>query len=859
MLKGKSYARPDKQLETMLIGLVYALISMALSILMLFVFPQYSLVFLGLTLFMTVFAILIAIMLISESETALTYGEFANVILEDKELIARIDNANFEPVIENQKAFKLFQEHQILNYFRKRLVDEQSNLLNLDRLSKALQTLKEENVLIETVEEGSCRWYQVALKPIYLKKNDIFQSDFSIEKIQKETYFLWKIKDVTALQNMDRILEQERQKMHRFIEDMPLGLYVLDSKNHFEYVNATFAKQLQTSKENLIGKNFEDYLQGQESEILNIDKVDYTAQVFFENENKNNFQLFVSQNRYNEGELLKTRGLTLKDLPTDKLLNEKLNQSVSYCNLLFETMPIGILSVAANGTIQTFNQRSVDIFQSDLTLKQFPDFLNDEDRVRFKKIYAKYEQGSPIDAPVKLETTLKSGKAVLLTITPYWKKYLTQAGFGGVFVYVLDTTERKNLEEQFAQAQKMQAMGQFAGGIAHDFNNLLTAMIGFCDLLLQRHRIGDPSFADLNEIKQNAIRAAALVRQLLVYSKQQPTHPKYIDVVESLTDLSQFLKRIMGEQIALSFHHDSDLGFIRIDPVHFTQVIMNLCVNAKDAMNGKGKLEISTRVETLLKPENFGADVVAAGDYVVLNVADTGCGIKKENLSRIFDPFFSTKQNAAGTGSGTGLGLATVYGIVSQSKGLIKVDSVEGRGTIFKIYLPRFDREDSEKTVSKVMDSIPITPVLNGAAQNSTKLIFGLNVTKTDHQVKSFSNLSEVKILFVEDEDSVRAFGVRALSKKGFQVTACSSAESALEQEGTFDLMITDMVMPGMSGAELAKEIKKRQPEIKIILASGYSEEMARKELGDKQDFTFISKPYSLGDLTKKVFEVLNG
>jgi len=374
--------------------------------------------------------------------------------------------------------------------------------------------------------------------------------------------------------------------------------------------------------------------------------------------------------------------------------------------------------------------------------------------------------------------------------------------------------------------------------------------------LLQRHRIGDPSFADLTEIKRSAVRAAALVHHLLVYSKQQPSNPKFLDVVESLSELNGFLKRILGEQIKLEVTHAPDLGYIYIDPVNFTQVIMNLAVNAKDAMNLKGVLKIKTHIETLIESTTFGDETVAAGDYIVISVTDTGCGIKEENLSRIFDPFFSTKQNVVG--SGTGLGLATVYGIVSKSKGLIKVESKVGVGTTFKIYFPRAE-ETEEISTHKIQKTEAVIPVLTDISDKAPKLVFGLNVNKTDKQSSPIQDTSKINILFVEDESSVRAFGVRALKKKGFNVVAASSAENALEQEGNFNLLITDMVMPGMSGTELATEFKKRQSDVKIIIASGYSEEMARKELSGQEDFAFLSKPYSLGDLTQKVYEVLNG
>ena len=434
---------------------------------------------------------------------------------------------------------------------------------------------------------------------------------------------------------------------------------------------------------------------------------------------------------------------------------------------------------------------------------------------------------------------------------------------------MLDSTARKNLELQFAQAQKMQAMGQMAGGVAHDFNNLLTAMIGFCDLLLQRHGVGDPSFSDIIQIKNNANRAAGLVRQLLAFSRKQPLKPKLIDVTENFVELSHMLKRILGEQISLKFYHGTDLGYIRVDPVQFSQVILNLAVNAKDAMNNRGTLSISTRTESLLEPYQFGADTIAPGEFVVIEVSDTGCGIPIENLTRIFEPFFSTKQNVVG--SGTGLGLATVYGIVRQTEGFIKVNSIVGRGTTFAIYLPRFESDEEtenspSETGKEIITAMNGTPVLTVqekvTSNNNPKLIFGLNVSSIDrlHEL-SPRNDENIRILFVEDEDSVRTFAVRALKKKGYEVIGCNSAENALEhlaEDTNFNLMITDMVMPGKNGAELAEIVKAKIPAIKIILASGYSEEIARRELSVSDNFEFIAKPFSLGDLTKKVFDVLN-
>ncbi|MBO7097561.1 MAG: response regulator [Alphaproteobacteria bacterium] len=854
MLKKKDLTRPDRQFEKMLVSLVYAVIALATSILLLFIFPHHSFLFLSLTLVITSVVISIAIILVSDSERALTYGGFANLILESNTLISRIDNADFDVVIQNKPAVQFFKQDDILPFLKHHLFADTQNKLNLECLEQAVQNLKSENVILELCFEKETRFFNVSVQPIYLKKNDIFQSEFSIAKIQKETYFLWRLEDITAAQNMEKIMEQERQKLHLFIQNMPLGLYVLNQEGCIEYANDTFASILNLEKQDILNHPLTDFVSNTNSPLFDANLIEFSGLVFFKTPQEN-LELFITQNRYKESNRLKARGLVLKNIPTDESLLALSNKLQNEYNLLFQYNPMAVLHVLSNGVINACNPQAVKLFNNNLENAHLSDFFEKTDLKRLEHIYNEYQNRKNFTKLTEFETTLNFGKPVSVAVAPHYLDYNKTPSLNGLILFINDTTKNKTLEHQFSQAQKMQAMGQFAGGVAHDFNNLLTAMIGYCDLLLQRHRIGDPSFADLTEIKRSAVRAAALVHQLLVYSKQQPSNPKLLDVVESLSDLNGFLKRILGEQIKLEITHAPDLGYIYIDPVNFTQVIMNLSINAKDAMNLKGILKINTHIETLIENTSFGDDIVAAGDYIVISVTDTGCGIKKENLSRIFDPFFSTKQNVVG--SGTGLGLATVYGIVSKSKGLIKVESQEGRGTTFKIYFPRV-LKTPETPAPKKQKSETIIPVLTDVSGEAPKLIFGLNVNKTDKKA-SLQDTSKINILFVEDESSVRAFGVRALKKKGFNVVGAGSGENALEQEGSFDLLITDMVMPGMSGTELATLIKQRQPNIKIIIASGYSEEMAIKELSGNEDFTFLAKPYSLGDLTQKVFEVLNG
>lgn len=441
-----------------------------------------------------------------------------------------------------------------------------------------------------------------------------------------------------------------------------------------------------------------------------------------------------------------------------------------------------------------------------------------------------------VPVPVEVDLIAEPGRETRCAARLYFERWATEAGITGWLIQAVDISDQKELENRIVQSQKMQAVGQLAGGIAHDFNNLLTAMIGYCDLLLQRHRAGDASFADIMQIKQNGNRAAALVRQLLAFSRQQKLEVSQVDISDVLAELSHLLRRLIGQGIELDLHHGRDLGLVRVDSGQLEQVIINLAVNARDAMPNGGRLTIATMIETVKFARRMGHETMAPGDYVVISVTDTGSGMPPDVQARIFEPFFTTKP----VGSGTGLGLSTVYGIVRQTGGFIKVDSTIGVGTTFTIYLPRVAPIEEPSALPVTRDKAPVdmAPAENAGGSRGA-------------------------ILLVEDEDPVRAFAARTLRSKGYHVTEAQSAEAALDliRGGLArpDLLITDVVMPGMDGPSMVREVWHIFPGLPVICVSGHADGDLREQLTALGDIAFLQKPFSLKQLSAKVAERMAG
>ena len=517
----------------------------------------------------------------------------------------------------------------------------------------------------------------------------------------------------------------------------------------------------------------------------------------------------------------------VRDLGPERAMAAALARTEQGFMRLFEEAPVAIARLDAVTRIDACNAafcRLTGFSRGAARGRALAEFLHADERADITARLGRIVRGDDPTGSMEARFVAQGGREVSVSL---YAARVEQAASGNaeLVLHFLDVTDQKRLEVQFTQSQKMQAVGQLAGGVAHDFNNLLTAMIGFCDLLLLRHRPGDPSFADIMQIKQNANRAANLVRQLLAFSRQQTLKPTVTDITDPLSELTHLLRRLIGENIALQIVHARDLHLVRVDQGQFEQVVINLAVNARDAMPGGGRLTIRTANVTLERPEQRGVETVPVGDYVLIEVGDTGIGIPPENLGRIFEPFFSTKE----LGSGTGLGLSTVYGIVKQTGGFVSVDSTVGRGTTFRILLPRWKGEIAK----------PVETVAEARRSDTT---------------------GAGTVMLVEDEDAVRLFSARALRNKGYKVIEARSGENALELLAThpqIDVLVTDVVMPQMDGTELIKRVREQRPTMRVICISGYAEETFRKRLDSASDVHFLPKPFTLEQLAGKVKQVI--
>ncbi|HJR83357.1 MAG TPA: response regulator [Sphingomicrobium sp.] len=490
---------------------------------------------------------------------------------------------------------------------------------------------------------------------------------------------------------------------------------------------------------------------------------------------------------------------------------------------LLDMLPIGLALVDRDGRFLTMN----DAFLSAAGLRGtsravYPgDLVVKEDKAAVADAVRRNARGPATSGDIAVRLTREPKEPVALTIAG-----LRGLGDAAVLLLLKDNSEEAKLKRQIAQATKMQAVGQLAGGVAHDFNNILTAIIGHCDLMLMRHTPGDSDYDDIQQIKSNSNRAAGLTRQLLAFSRQQTLRPQVLQLPDVVSEVSHLLKRLLGETVVLVVKHGRNLGAIRADPGQLEQVIINLAVNARDAMasKGGGTLTIQTYAVRADQVAELGSEILPTADYTALSVSDTGSGIAPNVLGKVFEPFFTTKE----VGKGTGLGLSTVYGIVKQSGGFIFADSKVGEGTRFVIYLPVYALDQPAKATRRGKDG--------------------------DNELWGSGT-----VLLVEDEPMVRTVAERALTRHGYSVVTANNGYEALEilnRGDEFALLISDVVMPEMDGPTMVKEARQSRPDLPVLFMSGYAEEQLRKSI-DLDKVAFLPKPFSVQELAEAARKAL--
>ena len=705
-------------------------------------------------------------------------------------------------------------------------------LLKAAREGRRLQ----EEVRVTGMTGEGARWLRLRVRPLGENRRDARMT-------------VWSIADVTRDRERQENVFQELQYAIDYLDHAPAGFFSVDAGGDIIYLNATLAAWLDHDLAQVGAGSLKlsDIIAGEGAALLttlNAAPGEVMTEVFdLDLKNRGGkpvpVRLFHKVAFGADGTPGASRTLVLNRAKGEGSDPQRAAE-VRFMRF-FQNTPMAIATVDRTGRIGRSNARFAATFEG---------LLKSDDRSILSVVM---ERDKPVlEAAIRKAAEGQSGiapvEAALTGSAERWANFFVLAveeedrDGEAAIVYALETTAQRTLENRIQQQQKMESVGQLAGGIAHDFNNVLSAIMMATDFLLNAHKPTDPSFRDIMQIKQNANRAAALVRQLLAFSRKQTLRPQVLDLGETLSDLGMLLKRLIGENVTLEIVHGRDLWPVKVDISQFEQVIVNLAVNARDAMPDGGNLTLRTANITAEECAQFAYKGMPNGDYVLVEVSDTGKGIPPDIIEKIFEPFFTTKD----VGKGTGLGLSTVYGIVKQTGGFVYADSEPGR-TSFRIFLPRHV-PGAEETLAQI------------PATETPEIASALAAADTMARAATADLTGQGTILLVEDEEGLRALNARGLASRGYTVLEAGNGVEAIEafdKHGHVDLVVSDVVMPEMDGPTLLKELRQRDPAVKIIFVSGYAEEAFSKNLPSQEQYAFLAKPFTLKQLVAEVKKTL--
>jgi two-component system cell cycle sensor histidine kinase/response regulator CckA len=723
--------------------------------------------------------------------------------------------------------------------------DVSETLYRLLKASRDGRRLQEE-VRVPSPRGEPARWLRMRVRPL----------GAAVDPGDTRKASVWTVADVTRDRERQENVFQELQHAIDYLDHAPAGFFSVDGNGDVGYINATLAGWLDhdLAQVGAGGLRLADLLPRDSVALL-------TALSGHPGEVKT--EIFDLDLRRRDGRTLPVRLYHKVALAADAtpgasrtlVLNrggggaDPLRDAEVRFMRFFNNTPMAIATVDRGGRIARNNALFAHLFQNVLKGEAAPQgrtirsVVADGDRAGLDKALAAAARGQGDIAPIDATLAGEGKRWARFYVTPVED---AERDCEAAIVYAIETTEQRVLQDQADQAQKMDSIGKLAGGIAHDFNNVLTSIMMATDFLLNAHKASDPSFRDIMQIKQDANRAASLVRHLLAFSRRQTQHLQVLDLGEALSDLSVLLSRLIGERIALDpVDAPRDLWAVKADQSQFEQVIINLAVNARDAMPEGGKLTLRTSNVSAAECEQLAPKSMPAGEYVLVEVSDSGTGIPPDIIDHIFEPFFSTKD----VGKGTGLGLSTVYGIVKQTGGFIYLDSTVGKGTTFRIFLPRH---------------VPAADPSTGAQETAPAAAEQGAAARADKAAaKPADDTGQGTILLVEDEEGLRGLNARGLTSRGYTVLQAANGFEAVEAFdsyfGKIDLVVSDVVMPEMDGPTLLTKLRSRDSGVKIIFVSGYAEEAFEKNLpeGEEYTYSFLAKPFTLKQLVGAVKETM--